>query len=264
MMERSNTFPRALFLALLLTTLLGVAGAQKKDSDPNPLTYRVAVLFPPTGEQYQLRSGDVLSLRVYSHPEFSSDRLRIDERGMIILPLVGEEKAVGRTVKELRSEIVLHYRKYQKNPQVYLRLEAQPARVYAEYDNMGREIRVNTSPMQLDEGKLILKQVSYAGGEEAVLTFSPVEAYQTYELTAWLDGKERVNLNSATKQSQKVYPVHGQWLELWMEVPMKSLARIANATEVKMRLGDREFQLKGQDLEALRFMVRHLSKVPAP
>jgi hypothetical protein len=203
---------------------------------------------------------------MFGRPEFASDRLRIDERGMINLPLIGEVKAAGHTVKELRSEIVLLYRQYEKNPHVYLRpLELRnPVRVYAEYDNMGREIRVSTGPMHFDEAKLTLKQVSYTGGAEVVFVFSPVEAYGTYELTAWFDAKERVNLNSVSKQSQSVHPVHGEWLELTMRVPMKSVARITSATEVKLKLGGKEFRLKEQDLEALRFMVRHLSTAAAP
>lgn len=267
-MKRLAAFLRPLFSSLLLAMFFSVAEAQPQErvTQDSPSDGRVVVFsFPSTGQQYQLRVGDQIALRVFAHPEFSSD-LRLDERGVISLPGAGEVAAAGRTLRELRGEIVTRYRKYEKNPHVYVALtemQSEPVRVYAARDAMGREAGVSTGQMELDGMRMTLR-ASYSIKDEVVLCFSPVEDNGTYQLTALLDGTERVILSPATKQSQWVSSIHGWYLALSMKVSLKSLAMITTAKEVKMRLRDKEFELKGGNLEALRFMVQHVYANFAP
>lgn len=255
-----------LYPSLLLATCFSGAETQEESATRNSPSARVLFSVPPTGRQYQLRVGDQIALRVFARPEFSADDLRLDERGVISLPGVGEVAAAGRTIRELRGEIVSRYRKYEKNPQVYValtKMRSEPVRVYAGRDVAGREVGVSTSQMELDGMRMAL-WVNYSARDEVVLQFSPVKDDGTYELTARLNGTERVLLSPASKESQWVGSVHGWYLALSMRVSLKSLAIITNAKEVKMRLRDKEFELKGKNLEALRLMVQHVSANSAP
>jgi len=107
-------------------------------------------------------------------------------------------------------------------------------------------------------------EVSYHAGDEVVFEFSPVKDDGIYELTATLDGTERVILSPATKRSQEVYTRRYWYRVLSMKVSLKSLAMITKAKEVTIRLRDKEFVMKGDNLEALRLMVQHVSARPAP
>jgi len=266
--KRLAAYLRPLFSSLLLAMFFSAAEAQQQPHlthDSQSARRVVLFSFPPTGQQYQLRGGDQIALRVFAHPEFSSD-LRLDERGVISLPGAGEVLAAGRTVRELRDEIVTRYRKFEKNPYVYVALmemRSEPVRVYAGHDATGREEGVTTGQMKLDGIRMTL-QASYSVSDEVILRFSPVEGNGIYELTALFNGTERVLLSPATKQSQWVSSIHGWYLALSMKVPLKSLAIITTAKELKMRLRDKEFELKGENLEALRFMVQHVSANFAP
>jgi len=186
---------------------------------------------------------------------------------VISLPGVGEVVAAGRTLRELRAELVTRYRKYDKNPHVYVALaerRTEVVRVYAERNATGRETGISTSELELGGMRMSLR-ISYSARDEVVLRFLPVKDQGTYELTAMLNGTERILLSPATKQNQRVdFSIHGEYLALYMKVSLKSLAMITNAKEVKMRLRDKEFELKKEDLEALRFMVQHVAANSAP
>jgi polysaccharide export outer membrane protein len=61
---------------------------------------------------------DVLDIRVFRRPELSRDAVRVDERGMIQMPLIGEVQAACRTEGEVAAEIAERYRRYLRRPQV--------------------------------------------------------------------------------------------------------------------------------------------------
>jgi hypothetical protein len=268
MMKRLNAFLYPLFSAFLLAALFSVGGAQQQSRTQVSLSNRTILLFtaPPLGEPSQLISGDVLSVRVFGHPELSSEAT-IDERGMINLSFIDEVEAAGRTVEKLRGEILLRYQKFLRNPQLSVRLlestQRESIAVYAVYDNRGHETRVYTSMMHADSLKFKW-QVRSLRRDEFVLSFFSRDAFSdgkdTYEVKALLDMGESLSLGRAIKIHPTIVTAHNDPdLEIRLKVPLKALARIAQAGEVTVKLGDIGFKLRDNDLAALRFIVSHFS-----
>lgn len=76
----------------------------------------------PAGPGYKLRSGDLLRLSVWGVPEL--ERLvRVRPDGNFSYDLVGEVKARGRTVPEVRRELQQRLADYIKDPQVSVAVE---------------------------------------------------------------------------------------------------------------------------------------------
>lgn len=70
-------------------------------------------------ERYRIGPGDLLDVRIFNKPQFSRDSVRVDNRGMIRMPLIeGDLRAACRTEGELAREIASNYLKYLRNPQV--------------------------------------------------------------------------------------------------------------------------------------------------
>src|SRR4051812_29236721 len=107
-MKRLNLFLHPLLSAFLLVAWLCPCAARQQSCAKASPSDRMVLLFaaPPISQQYQLMSGDVLSVLVFGHTELSSEVI-IGERGVISLPFIDDVPAAGRTVGELRSEIVL-------------------------------------------------------------------------------------------------------------------------------------------------------------
>ena len=67
---------------------------------------------------YQIGAGDILELAVFQVAELSR-RVRVNGRGKIMLPLLGEIQASGKSAAELEAELAqLLGEKYLQNPQV--------------------------------------------------------------------------------------------------------------------------------------------------
>src|SRR6185437_10646255 len=79
---------------------------------------------------YRIGPGDVLNINVDQAAELSKT-FEVDTSGRLLLPLVGEIPAAGRTPAELSDDIAVALKKkYMKNPQVLVSLkEAQGQRV---------------------------------------------------------------------------------------------------------------------------------------
>jgi polysaccharide export outer membrane protein len=111
-------------------------------------------------DRYQIGPGDVLEIRVFNRPQLSLDAARVDARGMIRLPLIEEElQAACRTENDLAKEIASRYRKYQKNPQVFIfvkEFNSQLVAVIGAVDKPGR--------FQLQRRVRLLELLSFVGG----------------------------------------------------------------------------------------------------
>ncbi|MDT4897621.1 MAG: polysaccharide biosynthesis/export protein [Acidobacteriota bacterium] len=267
-MKRLNAFLYSLFSTFMLAALFSVAGAQQQSSTQISLSNRTILLFtaPPPGKHSQLISGDVLRVRVFGHPELSSEAT-IDWRGMINLPFIDEVEAAGQTVEKLRSEILLRYQKFERNPQISVRLleftQRESVAVYAVYDNRGRETGVYTSMMRAGDLKFNWQARSLSR-DNFILSFFSRDVFsdgkETYEVKALLDGGESLGLGRAIKIHPTIVTAHNDPdLEIRLKVPLTALARIAKAGEVTVQLGEIGFKLRENDLAALRFIVSHLS-----
>lgn len=267
-MKRLNVLFHSLFSAFLLAAWLSSAGAQQQSSPQVSLSNRTILLFtaPPLGKQYQLMSGDVLSVRVFGHPELSSE-VTIDERGKINLPFIDEVEAAGLTLDKLRSDILLRYQKIERHPQLSVRLlestQGASVAVYAVYDNRGRETGVYTSMMPGVNLKLKW-QVKSLGRDEFVLSFYSRDTFSdgkdTYEVKALLDRGESLSLGRAVKIYPTIVTAHNDpYLEIRLKVSLTALVQMAKAGEVTVKLGDLGVKLRENDLAGLRFIVSHFS-----
>lgn len=73
----------------------------------------------PVPTAYPIRPKDVLTLRVFGEPDISQDELRVDESGMIQVPLIGTVKAAGRPAEDVSQEISQRLaQNYLRDPQV--------------------------------------------------------------------------------------------------------------------------------------------------
>ena len=68
-------------------------------------------------EEYRLRPGDELDVRLIHNPEFS-DRVIVSPDGQISMPLVGFVPAAGRTPRELQAELQGRFRRELRQPDV--------------------------------------------------------------------------------------------------------------------------------------------------
>jgi polysaccharide export outer membrane protein len=71
------------------------------------------------GDRYRIGPGDLLDIRMFNHPEFSRDAVRVEGNGMIRMPMVDTEiQAACKTEGELAKEVAGRYLKFYRNPQV--------------------------------------------------------------------------------------------------------------------------------------------------
>jgi polysaccharide export outer membrane protein len=77
---------------------------------------------------YALRAGDVVSINVYEEPELSQEKIAIDPRGNLYLPLIGQVQAAGRTQAQLSQELEQAYgQSYLRNPRVAVMIAEVPS-----------------------------------------------------------------------------------------------------------------------------------------
>ncbi len=110
--------------------------------------------------RYRIGPGDVLAVIVRKAPELSVEDVRVDQRGMIRIPMIDEGvPAACKTEAELASEIKVLYLEYKTNPSVEVfikQFQSQPVAVVGAVDKPGR--------FQLQRQVRLLELISYAGG----------------------------------------------------------------------------------------------------
>ena len=71
------------------------------------LLLAVAAVLPATGGEaaiYRLAAGDELKINVFDHPDISGE-YQVDAAGNISFPLIGQVRAAGLTVDELKGDL---------------------------------------------------------------------------------------------------------------------------------------------------------------
>lgn len=115
--------------ALLLC--VGFGFQQPAWSQPVEPPTTLPVTPPPAA--YYIQPRDVLDVRVFGEPELSVSQLPVDSVGNLMLPLIGEVKASGRTAGELTEEIRGRLTRYIITPQVTVLVTTpQPRQVIVE------------------------------------------------------------------------------------------------------------------------------------
>src|SRR6266550_1610526 len=131
-------------LALLFILSLQTANAQEPTADT----------------RYRIGPGDVLEVRVSRAPELSRDGVRVDQRGMIRMPMWDEDvPAACLTEGELAASITKIYLKYKRDPHVDVfvkEFQSQPVAVTG-------AVR-SASNFKLQRQVRLLELLSFAGG----------------------------------------------------------------------------------------------------
>lgn len=80
---------------------------------------------------YIFNPGDIISVKVMNHPEFSVDQAVITPDGRINLPVAGEMTAAGKTLKQLENEIANALQKRLADPEVsVIIVQTAPQRIF--------------------------------------------------------------------------------------------------------------------------------------
>jgi polysaccharide export outer membrane protein len=106
----------ALAVAFSMTPLCALARADQKPDGPANLA---AIGAPLPETEYRIGALDKLDVTVFQVKELTVEKLQVDATGKIILPLIGEITAKGKTTAELSREIADRLsEKYLQSPQV--------------------------------------------------------------------------------------------------------------------------------------------------
>src|SRR6266700_2844595 len=102
---------------ILMVMVLAVAGPFVRGQRPGNADGPAADIAQPN--RYRIGPGEVLDIRILKHPELSRENVRVDEGGMIHMPLIkGDIQAACKTEGELAKDIAAGYLKYYRDPQV--------------------------------------------------------------------------------------------------------------------------------------------------
>lgn len=116
---------------------------------------------PLADERYRIGPGDVLDIRVFNRPQLSRDAVRVDQNGVIQMPLIESDiKAACLTEAELAKEIATLYLKYQRHPYVNVFVKeysSTPVAVIGAVEKPGR--------FQLQRRVRLLELLAFAGGQ---------------------------------------------------------------------------------------------------
>src|SRR5436190_19888457 len=115
---------------------------------------------PTADTRYRIGPGDVLEVRVSMAPELSRDGVRVDQRGMIRMPMWDDDvPAACLTEGELAASITKIYLKYKREPHVDVfvkEFQSQPVAVTG-------AVR-SASNFKLQRQVRLLELLSFAGG----------------------------------------------------------------------------------------------------
>lgn len=152
-MKKLNTIlrfigPLATVVLLMLVVSTG-AKAQQDDATAKAKS-----------DLYRIGPGDVLEIRVFNRPQLSRESARVDNRGLITMPMIESEIQAGcHTEAELAENIAKLYLKYQRNPHVDVFVKeysSKPVAVMGAVDKPGQ--------FQMQRRVRLLELVSLAGG----------------------------------------------------------------------------------------------------
>ena len=131
------------------------------NSQPQEVAAQQSILPDSSDGSYRIGPGDVLDIRVFNRPQLSRDAVRVDGRGMITMPLMGELRAACKPEKQLASEIENGYLEYLKKPEVDVFIKeynSKPVAVIGAVNSPGQ--------FQLKRRVRLLELITFAGGPQ--------------------------------------------------------------------------------------------------
>ena len=107
---------RRLAAAAAIGWLTLFAGAVAAEDLPTPLPVPAGV---STGQvDYLIGPLDKLNITVFQVKDLTVDKIQVDARGQILLPLIGQVRAQGKTTTQLSLEIAHRFEEFMQSPQV--------------------------------------------------------------------------------------------------------------------------------------------------
>lgn len=156
----ASKLPRlsGLFLGLVLLLASACRGPEPRIGRiPGSASTSSPVSFA-TPEPYRIQPGDELEVRFFHTPD-QNVTLAVRPDGMISLPLVYELRVAGRTIEEVRRDLVERYSQELASPEIAVIL-----RTFAHYSvHVGGEVD-NPGVLQLAGPLTVLQAVFEAGG----------------------------------------------------------------------------------------------------
>lgn len=184
------------FIFLFLSSLLASA-ALNAQSAPVPSAPEKTV------PSYKITLTDLLRIDIYQEDDLRT-MSRVDAKGRINLPLVGEVNVVGLTISDAQKAVENAYRdgRYLRSPQVTINVESYAAR---EVSIQGQIRSPGRYPLPIETSMTVLELVTRAGGftdtakgtAVNVTRVSPDGKKQvfTIDVDSLLKGKARANIN---------------------------------------------------------------------
>jgi protein involved in polysaccharide export with SLBB domain len=71
----------------------------------------------PDADRLTLHPGDMVAVEIWREADLSG-AFRVDERGIVTLPLLGEREVIGIPIQELRDRLIEEYRAELRNPSI--------------------------------------------------------------------------------------------------------------------------------------------------
>lgn len=157
---RRKSSCRLLFL-LILVCFVAASAQQLPQPTANPI---VAAAKSADDERYRIGPGDVLDIRVLKAPELSRESVRVDQRGMIRMPMIENDiMAACLTETELAHKIATLYLDYKREPNVDVfvkEFQSQTVGVVGAVNNIHPE----GSQFKLQRRVRLLELLTLAGG----------------------------------------------------------------------------------------------------
>jgi polysaccharide export outer membrane protein len=110
------------------------------NSNTNSMDSDLSALFRSKHSLYRLSPGDMLTVRLWNHPEITPSvqdvnsakavGYLIDNDGYIILPLVGKVQVSGKTILEVNQLLNSRFSRYLKKPDVIVRVVSYEGKRY--------------------------------------------------------------------------------------------------------------------------------------
>lgn len=147
---------RLVRLGAVLVAAVASAVAQEPPTGP-PAAPEAAAALPGVGPDYRLGPEDILEISIWREEGLKKEVL-IRPDGGISFPLIGELRASGKTVEELRDEIAKRIEKFIPEPTVSVALLKVSGRIYV----VGRVNKPGDFPVGRNVD--VLQALSMAGG----------------------------------------------------------------------------------------------------
>lgn len=153
-------------LALLMAVCAGCTTTDTTSSATPAVFYDV--LPDESVAESELVSGDSveLSVEVDGNMEVAMHRARVDARGVVTLPLVGEVRVAGMKLEDARKAIFARYGDYYVNPPVIMlaTIDENEVHEWGQVTVLGRVNRPGIVPLPSSRGINLSAAIQEAGG----------------------------------------------------------------------------------------------------